>query len=314
MKSTLRNYIAIARCDHWMKNIFVLPGVITASLLLEVPFYDFIPDLFIGLFSVCLIASSNYVINEWLDSPYDRFHPVKKNRPSVIGKLKKELVCLEYFLLIAAGLVLALTVSKSFFILSVFFLSMGLIYNFKPFRTKDIPVIDVLSESINNPIRLILGWFMVASDLFPPSSLLISYWMGGAYLMSLKRFGEYRYLSKVETAGSYRKSFKYYNEGRLLIMAFFFAMACALNLGVFLVKYRKELLLSFPFVALLFAWYFFLALKENSPVQYPERLYKERGFMIFCIIFTIQFVVLMACDIHFLDWLLNDKILINPFQ
>jgi len=314
MKKTLKNYVTIARCDHWIKNIFVLPGVVMASLLLEVPFFDFIPELFFGLLSVCLIASSNYVINEWLDAEYDKFHPVKKNRPSVVGNLKKELVCVEYLFLITAGLGLALAVSKSFFLFSVFFLLMGFVYNAKPFRTKDIPVIDVLSESINNPIRLILGWFIVTNELVPPASLLISYWMGGAYLMSLKRFAEYKYISKAEIAGAYRKSFRYYNEGRLLIMAFFFAMACALNLGVFLVKYRKELLLSFPFVALLFAWYFFLALKENSPVQYPERSYKERGFIVFCVIFTVQFVLLMAYDIHFLDWLLNDTLLTNPLQ
>jgi len=314
MKTTIKDYIAIARCDHWIKNVFVIPGVITAAPLLGISFFDFMPNLFFGFFSVCLIASSNYVINEWLDAEYDKFHPMKKNRPSVVGNLKKEVVYLEYLLLVIAGLGLGLVVSKSFFVVSVFFLLMGILYNIKPFRTKDIPVIDVLSESINNPVRLVLGWFMVTSELLPPASLLISYWTGGAFFMSLKRFGEYRYLKGAETMGVYRRSFKYYNESRLLIIAFFFAMACALNLGVFLVKYKTELLLSFPFVALLFAWYFYLAFKENSPVQYPERLYRERGFMIFCVIFTVQFVVLMIWDIDFLDWFLNDEFIMNPLQ
>ena len=314
MKTSIRNYIGIARCDHWVKNIFVFPGVISASPLLGIPFSAFIPELFFGFLSVCLISSSNYVINEWLDAGYDKFHPLKKNRPSVVGALKRKFVYLEYLLLMTAGLGLALAVSKSFFIMSVFFLFMGILYNVKPIRTKDIPVVDVLSESINNPVRLILGWFIVSSELLPPASLLLSYWMGGAFFMSLKRFGEYRYISSTETAAAYRKSFRCYNEQRLLIIAFFFAMACALNLGVFLVKYKTDLILTFPFVALLFAWYFYLALKENSSVQYPERLYKERGFMIYCALFTIQFVVFMMCDVHFLDWLLNDEFLINPLQ
>jgi hypothetical protein len=36
--------------------------------------------------------------------------------------------------------------------------------------------------------------------------------------------------------------------------------------------------------------------------------------MIFCIIFTIQFIVLMSYDIHFLDWLLNDALVTNPLK
>ncbi len=41
---------------------------------------------------------------------------------------------------------------------------MGVLYNVKPFRTKDIAYLDVLSESINNAIRLLLGWFFVTAD------------------------------------------------------------------------------------------------------------------------------------------------------
>ena len=34
---------------------------------------------------------------------------------------------------------------------------MGIIYNVKPIRSKDIVFIDVLSESVNNPLRFLLG-------------------------------------------------------------------------------------------------------------------------------------------------------------
>ena len=46
------------------------------------------------------------------------------------------------------------------------------------FRTKDIPYLDVLSESINIPIRLMLGWFMVTSVFLPPLILVLTYWNG----------------------------------------------------------------------------------------------------------------------------------------
>ena len=34
---------------------------------------------------------------------------------------------------------------------------MGIAYNVPPVRTKEIPYLDVLSKSVNNPLRLLLG-------------------------------------------------------------------------------------------------------------------------------------------------------------
>lgn len=61
-----------------------------------------------------------------------------------------------------------------FFYASIFLLVMGVLYNVKPIRTKDRACVDVLSESINNPIRLVLGWAAISTIMLPPSSLLIS--------------------------------------------------------------------------------------------------------------------------------------------
>ena len=40
---------------------------------------------------------------------------------------------------------------------------MGCVYNIPPVRSKDLPYVDVLSEAINNPIRMLAGWFIVTS-------------------------------------------------------------------------------------------------------------------------------------------------------
>ena len=37
----------------------------------------------LGFASAVLIASSNYIINEWLDREFDAFHPDKSKRPAV---------------------------------------------------------------------------------------------------------------------------------------------------------------------------------------------------------------------------------------
>jgi 4-hydroxybenzoate polyprenyltransferase len=80
--ASLRSYVQIARPDHWIKNIFVIPG---AAAALAVAPHDgaiallplVLAPLALAAVSVCLLASANYTINEFLDARYDRFHPLK---------------------------------------------------------------------------------------------------------------------------------------------------------------------------------------------------------------------------------------------
>src|SRR5690242_7698914 len=66
----VKDYASIARPDHWGKNVFMVVGVLLAL------FYH--PDMLTaGMFvtlavavaATCLIASSNYTLNEILDAP-----------------------------------------------------------------------------------------------------------------------------------------------------------------------------------------------------------------------------------------------------
>ena len=308
------DYIKIARPDHWIKNIFVIPGIVFAIGLTNSD-YDFNRVTFniaIGLISTCLIASANYTINEWLDAPFDKFHPIKKNRPSVSNKVKAKGVYIQYIVLLIVGLALAYMVSLNFMIVMAILALMGIIYNVEPMRSKDKPFIDVLSESINNPLRLLGGWFMITNSYLPPVSLVLGYWFGGAFLMAIKRFSEYRMILKAQTeekAALYRKSFSLYNEEILLNYSFFFALCTIFFLGIFLIKYKIELLLFVPFLAGLFCWYFHISLKADSAAQKPEKLYREKAMMLYVLFLVIIFSVSMFIEIPSLHPLL-DSILI----
>lgn len=300
-----KHYISIARPDHWFKNIFMLPGIIIAWIYLDPELNgELVLSLAIGILATCLIASANYVINEWLDARFDKFHPLKKNRPSLTAGLKSGYVYLEYALLAVAGLSLSLLISWQFFITQIFFLFMGIIYNVKPIRTKEKAYIDVITESVNNPIRFILGWLIIMDFPFPPSSVLIAYWMGGAFLMATKRFAEYRFIGDREIAGLYRKSFLYYNERRLLVSAFFYALCSSFFLGIFLIKYRIELLISFPFIALMFSWYLRIGFEENSIVQTPEKLFRKKKFILYVLFLFCLMIFLFLADIKWFNWFL----------
>lgn len=294
----MKNYIRIARPDHWVKNSFIIPGIAVGFLLAQMPpVSELILRFIIGFAATCMIASANYVINEWLDAEFDKYHPTKKYRPVVSENMKFSYVMLEYFILDAAGIGLSCLINKGFLAMEIWLLVMGIIYNVKPMRTKDIPFLDVISESVNNMIRLLLGWFIVTDASVPPGSILLGYWMGGAFLMGIKRFAEYRMIGDPKTAGLYRKSFAAYTEQTLLCSSMFYAFCSTFCMGLFLVKYRIEYVLAMPFLFLLFVYYLYIAFKDDSAVQKPEKLYKEKKLMAFVALIVIIFVVLTIVDI-----------------
>ena len=302
----MKNYIKIARPDHWVKNAFILPGVAIAILLTDFTFtYGVIVKFILGFFATCFIASANYVINEWLDAEFDKYHPTKKYRPVVSENMKLSYVLIEYALLIVLGLCLAFCVSRIFAYMEIWLLIMGVLYNVKPIRTKDIPYLDVLSESINNMIRLLLGWFIITSDYQPPISILIGYWFAGAFLMATKRFAEYRMIGDPSVAGLYRKSFAHYTETSLLVSSFFYAMCATFFIGLFMIKYRMEYIIAMPFVFGLFCFYLYIAFKPDSAVQKPEKLYKEKSLLLYIAVLVVILALLTFVDLPMPSYWVN---------
>ena len=297
----MKDYLKIARFDHWIKNFFIVPGIAVAVLLVENGLQQIsILKILLGFLSTCLIASANYVINEWLDAEFDKYHPTKKNRPVVGGNVKFKYVMVEYVLFAVAGILLALLINGFFVATEIWLLVMGILYNVKPIRTKDIIFLDVISESVNNMIRLMLGWFIITDKVFPPVSILFGYWMAGAFLMGTKRLAEYRMIGNPEVAGLYRKSFKYYTEKTLFGSSFFYALCATFFIGIFLIKYRIEYLLSMPVMFALFTYYVMMAFNEDSAAQKPEKLYKEKKLLALVVLFVAVLAILTVVDIPIL--------------
>lgn len=279
-RPTLAGHIQIARIDHWVKNVFVLPGLVIPLTMDPAVLSDGLAwRVFWGLLSVSLVTSSNYVINEVMDAPFDRQHPVKSSRPVPSGRVSIPIALVEWIALMAMGLGFASLVSAPFVATMLALWLMGCVYNLPPLRTKDVCYIDVLSEAINNPLRMLAGWFISGTALVPSASLLLSYWMVGCYFMALKRYAEYRDLANPVLAAAYRKSFGYYTQERLLSSVVFYSSAAMLFFGAFVMRYRLELLLATPFVALVMAVYLNLSFKPDSAVQRPEGLYREPALM-----------------------------------
>ena len=305
----LKAHLQIARLDHSIKNLFVLPGIIVPlSVYPALLTWPLVGRIALAFVAITLVACSNYVINEVLDAPFDRLHPIKKDRPTARGVVLIPVAYAQWVLMMFLGVGIGLYIGKLFAFTCIALWVMGCAYNIPPLRTKDVPYLDVLTESVNNPLRMLLGWYAVTSSLIPPVSLLLCYWMIGCYFMALKRFSELSEIGDRTVAGAYRASFKRYTPESLLVSVVFYASTAMLFFGAFAIRYRIELILGFPLVALTMAIYFKLSFKKGSSVQNPEKLYREPLLMasflatVFVLVFLL-FVRLPRLEEFFLPTL-----------
>jgi decaprenyl-phosphate phosphoribosyltransferase len=228
------------------------------------------------------ISTANYIINEIADAPYDVHHPTKKDRPLVKGDIKR----IPFLLLAVVISATSLYLAYRHFCLPFFFsllalLIAGFIYNIKPLRTKDIPFLDSISESANNPIRFLIGWFAFAPpEIWPTLSILLCWWSFGNFLMIAKRLSEFRLLK--ERAGDYRNSLRKYSEGSLMFGMAASAAIFFLTFFYFAYTFKLEsfLLLS-PFVFFYFFLFFRKTMREDEVMEEPERLFMHLKFALY---------------------------------
>lgn len=303
-------YVKIMRIDHWIKNVFMFPGVAIAISFNTLSFDNVasiatIKSIVISFGALCIASSANYTINEWLDRNFDQVHPYKNHRIANKYKFTSKGVYSQYFVLVTGVLISFLFQSRSTSLFLGLLLIMGIIYNVQPIRLKDKIYMDVISESINNPIRLAIGWHSIMPDKPVPASAFLSFWGIGIFLMSLKRYSEMIVINNSELLGQYRKSFLKWTPDKLIVFTFFGGMIATSFIGVLLVRYRIEYILVLPSFIWIFVEYLKISLKLDPASFAPEKLMAKTKLQLLALLVLGAFLLFTFVDIPVLDQIIG---------
>jgi decaprenyl-phosphate phosphoribosyltransferase len=296
MPEKIRLYLQALRLERWPRSLAILPGAI-AVLALHRPLIPGI-DVLDTVLRLCLafvltwfVSTANYIINEITDAPFDAFHPLKKSRPLVKGEINRSILLLLWLMLVGISLLIAHLLFNFYFLLSLLgLLVAGLLYNVPPVRVKDIPLLDSTIESANNPIRFLIGWYILKNS-FPPLTLLAAWWVFGNFLMVGKRVAEKKFLTEEESAG-YRRSLKRSGFGLLVAFMIFNALLFLVFFSLFAVVSRlHSFLYSLPLIVIYLAMFMKKSLQDREGAEEPEKLLKNPYFAGYTLFLAIIFVV-----------------------
>jgi len=290
-------YLQALRLERWPRSAAIFLGTAAVFFLYRgfLPSFP-VPEIaFRVVLSFLLtwtISTANYVVNEIVDAPTDIHHPVKRHRPLIQGRIKKGPFILLGLGLTAAGLSLAVAFFSRSFVLSLLaLLGAGFIYNVKPIRTKDIPFLDSISESANNPIRFLIGWYAFApGQLFPPLTLLLAWWSFGNFLMTAKRLSEFRLLQ--DKAADYRLSHKRYSRNLLLFGMIASAAVFLASSFLFILSFRLyRFLIVLPILLLYVLLFFRKTLEEKEVMEEPESLLRNPLIALLSLFLVVVFAL-----------------------
>lgn len=178
----LRTYFYALRINQWLKNFVIFTAIIFSGQLFH---WDLLVKSLSAFFIFCLLSSTSYVLNDIIDYPYDKKHPIKKFRPIASGDLSMPEATFIVFVLSLVSLILALFFSLPFFFLSLFFIFLHFFYSF---TLKKQPVVDIFTISFSFMIRTFAG--EIATGYHIPIWLLLTIFFGSLFMAAVKRHAE----------------------------------------------------------------------------------------------------------------------------
>jgi decaprenyl-phosphate phosphoribosyltransferase len=182
----VRGLVRTMRPHQWVKNAFVLAPVVFAKELFQ---HNVLVRAAEAFLVYCLLAACIYTINDIVDAPKDRVHPVKRKRPIASGQVSigtAKVLAVVLFAAATGGAVYesALSGSPAFALVAACYFVINIAYSFK---LKDIAYVDVACIATGFVLRVVAGG--LATNIAVSSYLLAC----TAFLALFLGFGKRRH-------------------------------------------------------------------------------------------------------------------------
>ncbi len=206
-RKTLGDYLKALRPQHWLKNLLVFVPLLAAHRGNEI---DLLAKALLGFLSFGCFASAGYLLNDLLDLPADRRHPLKRFRPFAAGDLPLSYGFATIPVLFAFGWLIGALVSLNFLGVALTYFALTLAYSLRVKRTV---LLDVIVLAGLYTMRIMAGCTAVA---IWPSHWLLAFSMFLFFSLALvKRYGELVIMRKIDGDGAKARGFEL-SDGELV--------------------------------------------------------------------------------------------------
>ena len=170
------------RVNQWIKNLLVFTAVIFSGKLFD---GWIVGQAIIAFCIFCLLSSTSYLLNDIIDYPYDKKHPIKRYRPIASGEISTQQATLAVFILSVTSLLLSLLFSVNFFFLAIIFILLHFLYSL---YLKKFPTVDIFTISLSFILRAFGG--EVVTGYHIPVWLLLTIFFISLFMATVKRHAE----------------------------------------------------------------------------------------------------------------------------
>jgi 4-hydroxybenzoate polyprenyltransferase len=273
----IRAVLVSLRPHQWTKNLLVFAALAFSKHLFELE--AFLRTLLaFGIF--CGLSGTVYLVNDLVDLPRDRLHPLKSLRPLASGSLSAGVGRTIAWILGLAGLSLSLVLGPVFASAAFLYLLLNLAYSF---RLKKIVILDVLAISLGFVLRAVAGALAISvqfSDWLIVCTLLLA-----LFLALSKRRHELTSLS--DAASDHRPILAEYSPYLLDQMISVVTASCLMAYAFYtmapetLEKYRTDRLAwTIPFVLYGIFRYLYLVHQKDQGGSPTDLLLTDRPLLV----------------------------------
>jgi len=278
----IKELVYSMRPKQWYKNLVLFIGLVFSLNFLNLGAWINVIAAFIIF---CILSGSIYILNDIIDIEKDKKHPSKQFRPLTSGRMKISHGLFLALSFIILSLAASFFINLSFFMITIAFFILILIYSL---FLKNFLIVDIIVISSGFVLRAIAGCLAISVVVSP--WLIICTFLIALFLALGKRRHELIVLG--DEAENHRKILGDYSPEMLEQMINITTSILVMSYSLYtFFSNNIYMMLTIPFAFYGLFRYLYLVHSHNMGGE-PEMIFKDRG-MVLCIIFWVIIVLLI---------------------